>query len=296
VPVRRKQARVRHRRGRLRVVLCEREPRLSRGVRSRREAGAAIARLAGEAGRADGRSESTTQSVLPSEPKRPKRGDGTPFKADLVVVACGRRCIEREACVVAAGLPVRQHCQRELGSSIGCGGLLAGYGEKGEWASRASTRQDQPMSVLTKITEHVYWMPPGAPDRPSLCGVVGDRRTLMLDAGSSQAHAREFLDALSAEAAARPSAVVYTHSDWDHVFGGAELNAPVIAQVSTAEQLVELAEMDWSDEALDERVAAGQASPRHAASSSKSFHRHERSTSLQPTSSSRTGSTSSSAA
>jgi glyoxylase-like metal-dependent hydrolase (beta-lactamase superfamily II) len=121
------------------------------------------------------------------------------------------------------------------------------------------------MSVLTKITEHVYWMPPDMPDRPSLCAVVGDRRTVMLDAGSSQAHARAFLDALLADAAARPSIVVYTHSDWDHVFGGAELGAPVIAHVLTAEQLLKLAEMDWSDEALDERVAAGRASPQHAA-------------------------------
>jgi glyoxylase-like metal-dependent hydrolase (beta-lactamase superfamily II) len=121
------------------------------------------------------------------------------------------------------------------------------------------------MSVLTKISEHVYWMRPGPPDRPSLCGVVGDRRTLMLDAGSSTAHAREFLAALSAEGAARPSAVVYTHSDWDHVFGGAALAAPVIAHALTAERLVELAEMDWSDEALDRRVATGQASAQHVA-------------------------------
>jgi glyoxylase-like metal-dependent hydrolase (beta-lactamase superfamily II) len=117
------------------------------------------------------------------------------------------------------------------------------------------------MSVLTKITEHVYWMPPGEPDRPSLCAVVGDRRTVMLDAGSSQAHAREFLDALSPE----PSAVVYTHSHWDHVFGGAEVGAPVIAHRLTADTLIELAAMDWSDEGLDQRVAAGQASPEHAA-------------------------------
>ena len=73
------------------------------------------------------------------------------------------------------------------------------------------------MSVLTRISEHVYWMPPGPPDRPSLCAVVGDRRTLMLDAGSSNAHARVFLDALWAESATRPTAVVYTHSHWDHV-------------------------------------------------------------------------------
>jgi glyoxylase-like metal-dependent hydrolase (beta-lactamase superfamily II) len=121
------------------------------------------------------------------------------------------------------------------------------------------------VSVLTAVTEHVYWMPPGPPDRPSVCAVVGDRRALMLDAGSSAAHTQAFLDALWAEAAARPSAVVYTHSHWDHVFGGAEVGGLVIAHASTAEALVELASMDWSDEGLDQRVATGQASPQHAA-------------------------------
>ena len=121
------------------------------------------------------------------------------------------------------------------------------------------------MSVLTRISEHVYWMPPGPPDRPSLCGVVGNRRTLMLDAGSSKAHTREFLDALWKESAARPSAVVYTHSHWDHVLGGAELHGHVIAQALTAARLIELAGRDWSDEGLDRRVAAGHASPLHAA-------------------------------
>jgi glyoxylase-like metal-dependent hydrolase (beta-lactamase superfamily II) len=120
------------------------------------------------------------------------------------------------------------------------------------------------MSVLSKISEHVYWMPPGRPDRPSLCAVVGDRRTLMLDAGSSRAHTRAFLDALSSETAARPSAVVYTHSHWDHVFGGAELGGPVIARALTARRLIELAAMDWSDEGLDRRVAVDDASPQHA--------------------------------
>jgi glyoxylase-like metal-dependent hydrolase (beta-lactamase superfamily II) len=121
------------------------------------------------------------------------------------------------------------------------------------------------MSVLTKITEHVYWLPPGLPDRPSVCAVVGDRRTLMLDAGSSRAHTRAFLDALWAESGTRPSAVVYTHSHWDHVFGGAELDGQVIAQTLTAKQLLELAARDWSDEGLDRRVAAGHSSPEHAA-------------------------------
>ena len=121
------------------------------------------------------------------------------------------------------------------------------------------------MSVLTKISEHVYWMPPGPPDRPSVCAVVGNRHTLMLDAGASKAHTRAFLDALQAKDVTRPSAVVYTHSHWDHVFGGAELGGQVIAHALTAEQLIVLAAMDWSDEGLDQRVAAGHVSSQHAA-------------------------------
>jgi glyoxylase-like metal-dependent hydrolase (beta-lactamase superfamily II) len=120
------------------------------------------------------------------------------------------------------------------------------------------------MGVLTRISEHVYWMPPGPPDRPSVCAVVGDRRTLMLDAGSSKAHTRAFLESLLAECAALPCAVVYTHAHWDHVFGGAELGGLVIAQAFTAEQLIELAARDWSDEGLDRLVATGQASAQHA--------------------------------
>jgi glyoxylase-like metal-dependent hydrolase (beta-lactamase superfamily II) len=121
------------------------------------------------------------------------------------------------------------------------------------------------MRPLTKISEHVYWLPPGPPDRPSVCAVVGERRTLLLDAGSSRAHTRSFLDALAAEGEARPDAVVYTHSHWDHGFGGAELGGYVFAHASTARRLVELGALDWSDEGLDERVAAGLSSAAHAA-------------------------------
>jgi len=108
-------------------------------------------------------------------------------------------------------------------------------------------------------------MAPGPPDRPSLCAVAGARRTVALDAGSSAAHTREFVDALAAEGVARPSVVVYTHFHWDHVLGGAELGGLVVAHSLTAEGLRELASRDWSDEGLDRRVADGLASPDHAA-------------------------------
>jgi glyoxylase-like metal-dependent hydrolase (beta-lactamase superfamily II) len=63
----------------------------------------------------------------------------------------------------------------------------------------------------------------------------------------------------------RPSAVVYTHAHWDHVLGGAEIGAFVIAHALTADRLIELAQRDWSDEGLDQCVAAGLSSAKHAA-------------------------------
>jgi glyoxylase-like metal-dependent hydrolase (beta-lactamase superfamily II) len=120
-------------------------------------------------------------------------------------------------------------------------------------------------TALHRISDRVYWLPPGPPDRPSLCAVVGERRTLMLDAGASAAHARLFLDGLTAEGVAPPTYVALTHSHWDHVFGATEVGAHVVAQALTAEVLTELAATDWSDEALDRRVAAGVVSPGHAA-------------------------------
>ena len=120
------------------------------------------------------------------------------------------------------------------------------------------------MPPAQHITEHVYWLPPGPPDRPSLCAVVGERGTIWLDAGSSAAHAREFLRLLAGDGVAAPSHVVLTHSHWDHVFGTDELGAHVIAQERTAAYLERLAATDWSDEALDRRVASGEASPQHA--------------------------------
>ena len=112
---------------------------------------------------------------------------------------------------------------------------------------------------MERIGEHVWWLSPGPPDRPSLCAVVGARWTLALDAGSSRAHTRLFLDSLPE----RPEAVVYTHSHWDHVFGGVELGARVIAHALTAEKLRELGERDWNDDAsVNEHIREELPAPR----------------------------------
>jgi len=114
-----------------------------------------------------------------------------------------------------------------------------------------------------RITQHVSWCPPAPPDRPSLCAVVGTRRTIWLDAGSSAAHARAFAAFLADQGVGRPGHVVLTHSHWDHVFGASELDATVVAHELTSGYLEDLAAIAWSDEALDGRLAAGEVSQAH---------------------------------
>ncbi len=114
-----------------------------------------------------------------------------------------------------------------------------------------------PETTLSQITDHVYWMSPGKPDRPSLCAVVGTNRTLMLEAAASAAHARLFLDRLTAAQVPHPDYVALTHWHWDHIFGAAELNIPIIAHRQTAQEIAVQAAYQWTDDALDERVANG---------------------------------------
>lgn len=113
-------------------------------------------------------------------------------------------------------------------------------------------------SHIYQLSDQVYGMKAGPPDRPSLCAVVGEKRTVMLDAGASDAHTREFLDGLAAYGVRLPDFVVLTHWHWDHVFGAAATGVPVIAQKLTAAQLAVMAAQSWDNAALDARVASGE--------------------------------------
>jgi glyoxylase-like metal-dependent hydrolase (beta-lactamase superfamily II) len=115
-----------------------------------------------------------------------------------------------------------------------------------------------PEIPLTQISPHVYWLPPGPPDRPALCAVVGSSHVLLLDSGSSPAHVHQLLDGLASAGVRPPRYVALTHWHWDHVFGAAALEVPVIAQSLTAARLALMAGYDWSDAALDERVTTGE--------------------------------------
>ncbi|MFN8459464.1 MAG: MBL fold metallo-hydrolase, partial [Anaerolineae bacterium] len=111
---------------------------------------------------------------------------------------------------------------------------------------------------LNQISAHVYWLAPDSTtDRPTLGAIVGESATLMVDAGNSPAHANLFLAELVKLGLAKPKYVVLTHWHWDHIFGVSAFDVPLIAYAETQQVMAEMAQLDWSDAALDQRVAAG---------------------------------------
>lgn len=113
-------------------------------------------------------------------------------------------------------------------------------------------------SSLHRLTEHVYYsVPDSRTDRPSLALVTGTRHTLLLDIGASVAHTRHVLDQAASMGIPAPHLAVLSHWHWDHWFGIAALDVPVIACRETAQQMLVQANYDWSDAALDQRVDAG---------------------------------------
>jgi glyoxylase-like metal-dependent hydrolase (beta-lactamase superfamily II) len=115
-----------------------------------------------------------------------------------------------------------------------------------------------PDFIIQQLTRHVRWLPADpATDRPILGAITGTSGTLMVDAGNSPAHAGHFLAELERAGLAAPSFVALTHWHWDHVFGTAALPVPTVAHVETRRAVAAMAGQDWSDAALDRRVAEG---------------------------------------
>jgi glyoxylase-like metal-dependent hydrolase (beta-lactamase superfamily II) len=94
-------------------------------------------------------------------------------------------------------------------------------------------------------------------DRPILAAVSGSRRTLLMDAGNSPAHAELFREELARRGWRQPDLLALTHWHWDHTFGMTAWNVPVIAHEETALVLNRLAGLNGSDEELEGLVQEG---------------------------------------
>jgi len=115
------------------------------------------------------------------------------------------------------------------------------------------------MHSINKIGERFWYITPiSLTDRPILGMVVGNNKTLMIDAGNSEDHAHYFQEELLKMGVPNPDMVVLTHWHWDHIFGLSGLqNIVSIASEDTKEAMAELIPFSWSDEAIDARVKEG---------------------------------------
>ncbi|MBN8199814.1 MBL fold metallo-hydrolase [Bacillus sp. NTK034] len=114
------------------------------------------------------------------------------------------------------------------------------------------------MQTFEKLNRRVWYQTPvSETDRPILGAVVGDRMTMMIDAGNSEAHAQLFLSELEKQRIPSPTMVVLTHWHWDHIFGLPALDIPSVASCLTKAEMEKLIPYRWTDDALDERVESG---------------------------------------
>jgi glyoxylase-like metal-dependent hydrolase (beta-lactamase superfamily II) len=115
------------------------------------------------------------------------------------------------------------------------------------------------MHSIENIGERFWYITPiSETDRPILGMVVGDNKTLMIDAGNSEEHTRYFLEELSKRNVPKPNLLALTHWHWDHIFGLSALAGTVsIASKQTKEAMEKLTVLSWTDEALDHRVKEG---------------------------------------
>jgi glyoxylase-like metal-dependent hydrolase (beta-lactamase superfamily II) len=109
---------------------------------------------------------------------------------------------------------------------------------------------------LQSFSEWIHWLPPNEEtDRPILGVISGQKGSLVIEAGNSIAHAQLLLDQIGHLPPVQY--ICLTHWHWDHVFGTAAFNGPIFAHTETKNMVEQMAAWDWSDAALDQRVADG---------------------------------------
>jgi len=94
---------------------------------------------------------------------------------------------------------------------------------------------------LDRLTERIWVYPfEEERDRPNLSYIRGDRFSIAVDAGHSDAHVFDFYRALEREGLPFPSLTVITHWHWDHTMGMHAVRGLTLAGSRTNEHLLEL--------------------------------------------------------
>ena len=121
--------------------------------------------------------------------------------------------------------------------------------------------------MLERISEHVWYMPREDEHfRPALGYVCCGPMSMVIDTGNSPEHISDMYGYIRSQGMPDPSFSMVTNWHWDHVFGMGSSPAKSIANSLTNERLINMQHWDWSDSALNSRVAAGLEIPAFAES------------------------------
>ncbi|WP_289355101.1 MBL fold metallo-hydrolase [Paenibacillus sp. S-12] len=111
--------------------------------------------------------------------------------------------------------------------------------------------------MLNKLSDSVYYLSnQNEKERPTLGLVCGDKYSLVIDAGNSVQHARDFLSEIENVNVPPVKYLVITHAHWDHFLGMNEFHATIIVNSLTNQLLNTWRGYSFDDHSLQEYVDA----------------------------------------
>ncbi|MEQ7053791.1 MBL fold metallo-hydrolase [Paenibacillaceae sp. P-4] len=111
--------------------------------------------------------------------------------------------------------------------------------------------------MLNKLSDSIYYLSnQNEIERPTLGLVCGDKYSLVIDAGNSVQHARDFLNEIEKLNVPPVKYLVITHAHWDHFLGMNEYNATIIVNSLTDQLLNTWRNYSFDDHSLQEYVDA----------------------------------------
>lgn len=113
--------------------------------------------------------------------------------------------------------------------------------------------------MFRKITDRIYYRPhDGYTDRPNIGLILGDKHTLLFDAGNSAANVASLRAELAVQGLPEPDFVAVSHWHWDHTFGMYAWGVPTIAGCLTNERLKIVQAWAWDDGSMKAREISGE--------------------------------------
>ena len=113
--------------------------------------------------------------------------------------------------------------------------------------------------MFRKVTDRIYYRPhDGSTDRPNIGLILGDKYTLMFDAGNSAANVASLRAELVAQGLPEPDFVAVSHWHWDHTFGMHAWGVPTIAGRLTNEKLKIVQTWAWDKNSMKAREVSGE--------------------------------------